>query len=426
MPDDGGAKTTAAGKEESSRPGEASIALRQYASVFRRHRVLFSMPIVLALFLAVWTVLVTPKQYTSTASLWFDNAPPAPSAQTQADTTLRPPAAQQQLVLNELLATRGFRLSVGRGGPLTEYLAGHAPSGRGPMDLVAKLLGRSTALDDRVLSALGPKHVTSTVLGPQVLSISLRGPTPEVAVGTLTALMDQFNQQTDNGRQLHAQASVGYYKDVVAAASTAAATAQKNLDTYVAAHPAPSANDPTFTTLSQAAAAAATRLNDANNSLNQASVDAAHIADSATVRVLDPPVTPTGPTAGRKKATLLAIFAGLFAGCVVSLLGVVALASRQASRARKLDQEAVVAAPVVVTTDPPIVTGTGDAADKTNGTPAKVGTLKAAAAPDTGTDDQADETVPARAKASTVAALSRFARSKIGSSAVAVADPDDA
>src|SRR5215216_2032789 len=160
---------------------------QSYLQMFRRHRRLFSLPVVIMTVLALWVVATTPKQYKAGASLFIDNPVTQQSSFFDPNDTDTPPAAQAQQLLTELLATKSFQMKVGRKGPLTKYLETHASQGWGPTGLLRKVRGSGSA-EDRTAKALDAKHVLTTLPGKQVLGIEYHGPTPEVAVGTVNAL----------------------------------------------------------------------------------------------------------------------------------------------------------------------------------------------------------------------------------------------
>jgi hypothetical protein len=207
----------------------------RYIQTFSRHRVLLCTPIAVAVLISAWFVLGAPKSYQSTASLWLDNPPPSQTSVANTNPAILPPANQEQSVLTELLATRQFRLAVGHAGPLAAYLAHHGTAGWGPSALLAQLRGTGS-LDDRVDSALG-HGVSSTVAGPQVLQISVQGPTPAVAAGTLSALLNEFNQDRSDTRRTRAAATLAYYNGQLQAAQKAFDGAVQALTSYRAAHP---------------------------------------------------------------------------------------------------------------------------------------------------------------------------------------------
>src|SRR5436305_3754390 len=260
-----------------------------YVQTFNRHRILFSLPIALATLFALWFVAGAPKAYKSSTSLWVDTPPPAASSLDQTDASLVTPAAQAQQFLGELLTTRRFRLAVGHAGPLAKYLSTHSSGGWGPSALLAKLRG-SGSVDDRVVAALDPGHLQATVAGPQVLGITLKGPSPVATVGTLRALVGAFNGERKNLDVTRRQGAVAYYQGQLSAAQSKGA--------------------------SPARIAAATK------ALHRATVSlAAARAEKGVFQVIDAAKLPAPPVSGMKNL-VFALIGGLFAGALVSLLGI--------------------------------------------------------------------------------------------------------
>jgi hypothetical protein len=180
------------------------------------------------------------------------------------------------------------------------------------------------SVDDRIASALG--HVTSTVAGPQVLTVAFQGPTPAVAAGTLSALLTEFDQERSATQRIRGLAQTHYYQGQVDAAQNTFDSAQQALLGYRSSHPGSTpGQDASLRGLTQAEKAASLRLSAARTNLDQAAIDAASpIASAAAFRVIDHPMIPTAPVGGKKKA-LMAIFAGLFVGGIITLLGTVGL-----------------------------------------------------------------------------------------------------
>ncbi len=311
-----------------------------YRKAFRRHRVLLALPPLVAMALALWFVLGTPKQYEAGTSVWLDNPPPALSSITPAsDPTgiVTPPSGQAQVVLNELLATRSFRAEVGSSGPLERYLSTHKDGGWGPMQLLTRWRGSGT-LSDRVTNALGPKQVGSRIVGPQVLAVTVRSPSATVAVGTLRALIAAFGIQRAAVLTDQNTASLAYYRQQAASARAALADAQKKLLAYVGSHPGATPCGPTKSATSTTCDYNLTTLLDSRKTLGATLVTATSEVDHASttlaagpaatpkIRVLDAPHVQ--PVSGMKKKVLGAL-AGLFGGLIVSLLALVALASTE-------------------------------------------------------------------------------------------------
>jgi hypothetical protein len=291
----------------------------RYIETFSRHRVLFSLPMVLAVLLAIAAVLGAPKQYESGASLYVDTPVTAQSSTDPTSTPLLvPPSTQEQQILTELLSTRSFRLKVGHQGPLAAYLATHSDHGWSPMALLSALR-RKPSLDYRVMSALDPKHIITAVPGPQVLAVNYVGPTPSVAVGTLRTLINVYMEERATILKARAQQSLSLLRAQVLAAKTVLDQAQGNVAET-------SSTDPQYKGLVQAARSASKNYAAAVTSYHDAYVQAsAPTGDpsSGSITILDQPTTPAAPQSGKKKA-LMAIIAGLFLGGLLSFGGVAA------------------------------------------------------------------------------------------------------
>jgi uncharacterized protein involved in exopolysaccharide biosynthesis len=278
--------------------------MTSYRDTFRRHRQLLLAPILLAGVLAFWTVAGSPKAYESTASVWVDSPPPLPTSLNETNPSVRTPAEQQQLLLGELLRTRGFRLTVGRAAPLRTYLASGPSAGWGPTALLGGAGGRGS-VDTRLVGALGPKQVTSVVAGPQVLQVTYQGPTPTVAAGTLRALLNQFSAERSRLEAARNRSLVAFYGDQVRSARRALVAAQTT-------------GTPGAVRLANAEYGRAQRR--LHRAASTAGAGTAHLG----LAVIDPPRVPAGPVAGHKK-TVMAMIGGLFVGALISFLGVVAL-----------------------------------------------------------------------------------------------------
>ncbi len=288
-----------------------------YRQTFSRHKVLFSLPVVITTVLAIWFVAGTPKQYKAGASLFVDTK----SGQSSLDDpnlAQSTPAARAQQLLTELLTTKKFQGEVGRG-PLDEYLAQHASEGWGPTGLLRKLRG-SGSLADRRAKALDLKHVLTMLPGGQVLSIELHGPTPEVAVGTLEALITAFNQQRRELDVSRQQGAMTRYGNQVKAAKSALARLSSQL--------ASGTRSPAeIQGLLQAQRTAQTQLRTATRGYNQAALglDAAKV-ETNSYTAIDEPNLPAPAVSGMKKSVMM-VFAGMFVGFLISLLAVVLLTS---------------------------------------------------------------------------------------------------
>jgi hypothetical protein len=323
-----------------------------YVQTFNRHRLLFSLPVVIMTVLAIWFVAGTPKQYKAGASLFVDTPVTQPSSFQDPNPGDVTPAAQSQQLLNELLSTRSFRLKVGRQGPLTKYLATHPGEGWGPKGLLGKLRPRGSA-EDRTWNALDTKHVITALPGNQIMSIELHGPTPKVAVRTLRALLTTFareRQAIDVARQAR---GVSHYKNQLD-------TAQAQLDDINARIASGEISPEAALALQRAAQA---RVRRATRAVGQArfSLDAAK-GSGPMYQVIDKPSLPAPAVRGMKKS-LFGVVAGIFVGCLISLLAIVLLTgSNDKEREREELREVIARADDDAPLDVEHATGTNGSA----------------------------------------------------------------
>jgi len=277
-----------------------------YARTFSRHRLLFILPVVLTAVIALLFTVGASKVYEAETTLWVDTPPPGQSSLDQTNPTVTTPAAQAQQLLNELLATRSFRLAVGARGGLTKYLADHSSAGWSPRGLLESLRGKQP-LSNRVVSALDVKHLTTSLPGGQILAISFKGPDPAVAANTLRALVDQLGLERARFAVRREEGAVNYFQGQVDAARAALGSAATPAEASIASK----------------------RLVNATRALNQTRLNlGATKLQKGTFETQDPAKPPTGPVSGNKKV-LFAMVAGVFLGGLLSFLGIVVLSGRE-------------------------------------------------------------------------------------------------
>ncbi len=296
-----------------------------YRETFRQHRLLLSLPIILATLIAGWFVLGAAKSYQSSASIWVDTPGSISSTLSDLNPALTPPSTQEQDVLTELLSTRDFVDAVAYHSLLAHYLAAHPSSGFSPTALLKQLTGGSGTLKALIAGSFGPKQLTTSVPGPQVLEITYSGPTPAVAQSTLNAIVQELQASSVRFTRVHDQNAIAYYQSQVRGDITTLNSARSQLSTYRAQHPsATSSSDPNLAALSAAATAASNQLSQDNANLNSAVSTLKGGSPGATLSVIDGANVPTGPTSGKKKV-IEGLLGGVLAGALISLLGTIAL-----------------------------------------------------------------------------------------------------
>ncbi|MGD0372001.1 MAG: hypothetical protein ABSC16_09910 [Candidatus Dormibacteria bacterium] len=302
----------------------------RFLETFFRHRIVAILPVVLGLAVAAGYVLVQPRQYTSTASLWVDLTVPGNAAASAAE-QYEDPSTYLQSQIQELLATRSFALAVGQSGGLISYLQDHPQSGASGLAAIPGLgalssSGSAGSVDDRVAADL-PNMVSVVTAGPQVLNLVVSGPSPQLAAAVARALIREFTSQVVTAAQSDDQTSVSYYGQQVAQAQLSLQQAQQQLTEYLAAHPkvpADGTGDATATELYEAVQIDQTSYQSLLSQYQQAQLDLANAKSQSGFEVMDAPAA-GGTAVSITKKLVEAGAAGLLIGLLVSALIVTGL-----------------------------------------------------------------------------------------------------
>ena len=289
----------------------------RYRTTFRRHRLLFLLPVLLGMVFGLLVALGSPTLYRSNATLAIKSLDTSAS-----QFGALPPAAQNQAMLTELLATRTFVDNVAVKSPLEEYLKTHTSLGWGPTTLLKRALKGPPTLEERIAEALSPKRVTSTLPGSDLLEIGFEAPDPELARSTLRVLISEFLRQRTRLQGNALTAATAQFTR----ARTQLTRAQTDLTTYSQSHPgSTTTTDPELKALTSAVLQAVRGVRAAANVMNTASAAVSGGTGlPTTVSIFDEPRLPIGPTTGKKRVVELAIV-GAFVGALLSFLGIMFL-----------------------------------------------------------------------------------------------------
>jgi hypothetical protein len=299
-----------------------------YRVTFRRHRVLFALPIIISVVFAVWFAVGTPAVYRSSANLWIDNGPVQGSsldslsleeAEASAGELTGPvgPAPIERQTLIGQLAAPAFDLAVGNDSLLPRYLASGGRRGFSPLVL---LKHGGASIDYQVAQAVGT-HVSTSTAGPQVLHVAYDGPTAAVARSVLTSLIAHLRTAAKIYGSDFAVSEQLFFEQTQAAASRALANAAASESSYKSQHPSATAeSDPIFAALSASVKKTSSALSAASAAV--ASVQQGSAGLNAVIQVIDPPSLPSGPTVSADE-TALSLLGGLGAGLLMSFLAVV-------------------------------------------------------------------------------------------------------
>jgi uncharacterized protein involved in exopolysaccharide biosynthesis len=309
--------------------------MRRYLETFSRHKIALALPVIIALLVSGWYVTSRPHKYESSMTIWLDTAAPSPSSLESPGFTT--PAAQGQAVLQELLATRQFLVSVGRQGPLASLLTSGNPNAATP--------AASAAVDNEIAGLL--QHAfTVSVIGPQVAEVTLSGPNPSYLPGTLQALAAEYVNEISGTLKNRNNVSVQFYQTQLTAAKQSLTQANAAVAAYQAAHPgAVPTSDVLYGQLVQAATNAQATYNTLQNQFQQASLSQANAASSASFHVIDP-ATGTFELSNRKHM-IFTMIAGLAAGLVITALALSALTALDKTARRQEDIDGVAGMEVV-------------------------------------------------------------------------------
>jgi hypothetical protein len=296
----------------------------RYRETFRRNRRLFLLPVVLGAVIGLTFGLGSPKLYRSDATLSFKSFDTS-AAQFGA----QPPAAQNQAMLNELLATHGFPEAVAKRSPLEDYLKNHDSTSWTPTALLKRFLKGKPTLDERIAEAFSSKRVTS-MPSTDLLEVSFAAPDPVLAQQTLKVLISEFLRQRKRLQGSALSTAIAQFTK----ARTELAQAKTDLGTYVNQHPgSTTADDPELAALTHAQLQAVRGVRDAANTMNTA-MNAVNGGTGLPTQasVFDEPRLPVGPTTGKKRVVELG-FAGAFVGALISFLAIMFVSRPGASGA---------------------------------------------------------------------------------------------
>src|SRR5579859_1380918 len=303
--------------------------MTRYLEVFFRYKIALASLMLVSLVVSTGVVMVMPRNYQSTASLWFDHNPiPDDSALAAAMT----PADQATAAFHEMLNTRDFDIKVGRRGPLARY---YETTGNFPKsDPVTPIIHwieqkpeptgatRLAMVDNGIVLTL-QKYVVITPTQPRVVGLSFDFSDPDVAAGTLQAFIEQFSEQVKASALITAQSTLDFYDTQASAQLVAVQAADAALTKYVVAHPALqnpqyAAIDPTYTGLQQTRDLANQDYVALLKKVDQAKLDVARLQQPGPYgfRIVDPPQRPIGSN-GLLKSVLFGVGGGIGVGLLL-------------------------------------------------------------------------------------------------------------
>jgi uncharacterized protein involved in exopolysaccharide biosynthesis len=293
--------------------------MRKYVEAFLRHKILLTLPIVLALAVSMGLTLRQPKQWVASATFWTDSSVPNESTVlSRPDPT---PAEQTASLLQELLHTKDFLSKV----------ASRESS-------AAFLEGRTAPFDDIALGEVAGSISLSSP-GPQVLSVSVTGTDPKAAAGLAESVVVEFQSRVTETVKERNQELVDFQQQRLDSAAKTLDAAQGQLSGYLTEHPqTPGQQDAVATQLESNVVAAQDAYSKAQASVNDAELALSVGTSPSSLRVIDEPTPPALPQS-RRMAIIFGGVGGLVAGGLVTLLLLLFFVSTDATARSSSDLE---------------------------------------------------------------------------------------
>jgi uncharacterized protein involved in exopolysaccharide biosynthesis len=305
----------------------------RYVETYYRHRLLLTGPIAVVLLIVVGWLLVQPPSYDSTVRLWAEKQTVVPNVN---DNPYLTPAQTESAALTELLATKYFCVKVGNRSQLAQNLSG--PTRPGLTQSLLSQVGLANAsprtpsqqeVDDRVFAVLS-SNTTVLAAGPQMVTVTFRTGTPELAAVVAQAIADQFIDESLTSQRVQVEAAVEFYAAQVKQAEGQLADADSKVDTYLAAHPEQRSQtavpDATLTQLRRNDDGLRSRYQDLVSKRDQAEQNRTALTQVGLsgIRVLDKAIPPTSASSLRKLA-IEAAAVGLGLSVAILVAGILLL-----------------------------------------------------------------------------------------------------
>ncbi len=198
-----------------------------------------------------------------------------------------------------------------------------------------------------MLAMLGPA-ITTSVVGPQVLKISMTGTDPSILEGSLRAAVTQYSDRTSKESANRQQSDLAFYRSQLTVARKALDDANARVTAYTAEHPnASTITDPTFAQLVNVSSLNQSTFTGLQNTVSNTQTAIASKDAQVSFHYIDEAHSPIALS--HKKKVIFTGIAGLFAGLLVSALVLAALAASDRAARRPEDIEGQLGLEVVAT-----------------------------------------------------------------------------
>jgi len=302
---------------------------------FFRHRLILLAPVVFVIVATMGWVVIQPPAYDSSVRIWTERQTLVPNPNSNPYLT----AAQEQAgVLQELVSTKYFDVKVGKRSSLTAAIRDQATHSQGGIKTRAlRLVGLAPPagkvtdadIDDQVYGAIA-SNTGVMASGPEIITVTYRAGTPEMAALVAQAVVDQFMDETLANQRVQADAAVVFYQSQVKAGQADLAAADKQVDDYLLANPsqrsATAIPDARMLQLRRDDDAAHQRMQTIQDKLDQARLNRVALDQTGVngLRVLDR-AEPPASSSSLKRTLIAAVVVGLVLASVIVVVGVLVL-----------------------------------------------------------------------------------------------------
>lgn len=319
---------------------------------FFRHRYLLLGPVAFVIVATVGWVLIQPPSYDASVRVWTERQTLVPNPNSNPYLT----AAQEQAgVLTELVTTKYFDVKVGKRSSLTGAIRDQMTHGQGG---IRTRLMRAVGLggpsgpptDAQVEDAVYGAVASSTLVfpsGPEIVTVTYRAGTPEMAALVSQAIVDQFMDETLANQRVQADAAVAFYSSQIKQSQAEVSASDKALDDYLVANPGQRATnaipDARMLQLRRDDDAAHQRQQTIQDKLDQARLNRVALDQTGVngIRVLDRAEPPTSSGSSFRKVAMTSAAVGVILAVVIVVAGVLVLTWTDSTIRRPQEVEAL-------------------------------------------------------------------------------------
>ncbi len=328
-----------------------AAAMLRLLETFFRHRLLLIAPVAFVLVATLGWVVLQPPAYDSSVRIWTERQTLVPNPNSNPYLT----AAQEQAgVLQELVTTKYFDVKVGKRSGLTGAIHDAALHNQGGIKTrllrtvgLAPPAGQVTdnQADDQVYGTIAA-NTAVVPSGPEIITVTFRAGTPEMAALVAQAVVDQFMDETLANQRVQADAAVAFYTSQVKAGQADLAAADKQVDDYLLANPsqrsATAIPDARMLQLRRDDDAAHQRMQSIQDKLDQAKLNRVALDQTGAngLRVQDG-AEPPSSSSSLKRTLIAAAVVGFVLAALIVIAGVLVLTWTDSTIRRPQEVEAL-------------------------------------------------------------------------------------